>query len=192
MLRALGILVVSIGVTWLMVAFNMETSVETGGGLYVPDRVVNIDLMERRQNHLMMGVLVTFIGALMVIFGGSKGNTDTAVVARPSIKPPCDRDLSLDPYRLWLVERYDIKRNDVFDRFVYNSHTFATLDEALASAHADEMSFSVSSGWREAARREASEAEFAEASERNADIHKVGVISFAVLIPVIYLFIQTT
>lgn len=46
-----------------------------------------------------------------------------------------ERSFTSDPYRLWLADRYLIKRNDVFDRFVLQDKTFETLDAALAYAH---------------------------------------------------------
>lgn len=43
-----------------------------------------------------------------------------------------ERNFTSDAYRLWLAERYQIQRNDVFDRFVTGGRTFETLDAALA------------------------------------------------------------
>ena len=40
-----------------------------------------------------------------------------------------------DPYRLWLADRYQIQRNELFDRFVIKDQTFETLDAALAHAY---------------------------------------------------------
>jgi len=49
-MRELGCLLVAIGVVWLVIAFNLDTSVGTGSGLYLPDRIENIGLIARRQN----------------------------------------------------------------------------------------------------------------------------------------------
>lgn len=43
--------------------------------------------------------------------------------------------LTSDPYRLWLADRYQIQRNELFNRFVIKDQTFETLDAALAHAY---------------------------------------------------------
>lgn len=49
--------------------------------------------------------------------------------------PPCERDLKLDSYQLWLADRYNIRRNDVFQKFEVERRLFPNLEEALEYAH---------------------------------------------------------
>ena len=150
-MRTAGYWVIAAGVIYLVIAFNMTVSVTTpteyipyvgvvGGG-----EVANLDLMARRQNHLMVAGLITLIGALMAIFG-KDGGDETAAASAPA-KPQAakaefdgDRGLSNDAYRLWLARKYGIERNDVFDKFIFNDSTFDSLDEALIAAHEVEES----------------------------------------------------
>ncbi len=45
------------------------------------------------------------------------------------------RDLNDDSYKLHLAEKYSIKRNDLFEKFVCDDKMFDRLDIALAHAH---------------------------------------------------------
>ena len=144
-MKTWGYILLVIGVVYLLYAFNMDVTVTTptqyipyvgsvGGG-----EVANLDLMERRQNHLIVAALITLIGALMAIFG--KDENTIEVLATPPSTPPVfdgERDIQSDAYRLWLSQRYEIQRNEVFDRFVVGQQTFESLEDALSSAHAIE------------------------------------------------------
>lgn len=107
----------------------------------------NLGLIAQRQNHLFVAGLLTLIGVLLIIFGGwsetQNGNTNVVgnnVASHKLPEPPTeDRDLALDSYRLWLAQKYVIERNDIFDRFVFDQQTYATLDDALDAAHALEI-----------------------------------------------------
>lgn len=146
-MKSWGYGLVTVGIVYLIYAFNMDVSVTTAG-TYVPGygnigggQVANLDLMARRQNHIIVASLVTAIGAAMAIFGKDESGEEDASASptnRPVIPSEFDgqRQLSNDKYRLWLAKHYDIQRNDVFDRFVFDDRTFETLDTALAEAHA--------------------------------------------------------
>lgn len=91
------------------------------------------------------------IGFLLGAFLGPIGliivallNPSTAVTssAADAVKPEKGIDefvgeinLTSDPYRLWLADRYEIQRNELFDRFVIKDQTFDTLDAALSYAY---------------------------------------------------------
>ncbi|MGX7925646.1 hypothetical protein ACWPMX_03630 [Tsuneonella sp. HG094] len=146
-MKSFGVLVTIAGVIYLIIAFNMDVSVSTVG-TYVPGYgqigggdVANLDLMARRQNHVIIAGLLTLVGVLLMIFG--KDGSEAQSVDASGPKPPPHftgrRDLTQDPYRLWLAETYGIKRSDVFNRFVVGQQTFETLDDALAFAHSEEL-----------------------------------------------------
>ena len=45
------------------------------------------------------------------------------------------RDLNNDAYKLFLSKKYDIQKNDVFNKFVCREQMYSTIEEALAYAH---------------------------------------------------------
>lgn len=65
-MKGLGYGALAIGIIWLLVALNMDTSVATDFG-----RVNNIGLMASKQNHILIGGFITFCGLIMAIFGKS-------------------------------------------------------------------------------------------------------------------------
>ena len=58
----------------------------------------------------------------------SKGNKTQVLEA------PATRDLADDAYKLYLAEKYCIKRNDAFEKFVCDNTMFDSMDIALAHA----------------------------------------------------------
>lgn len=131
--KAWGILLAICGGLWLLYALGMDTSVPTGLG----GRVQNIGLLADKQNYIMISCLMLAVGIGMAVIG-SRNDASAAAPTQQSInKPPCERNLELDEYRLWLADRYAVSRNDLFDRFVCQGKTFETLDEALR--HADSL-----------------------------------------------------
>lgn len=139
MMRVWGVWLIVIGAIWLVIAFNMDTSVAYGGLYGAQSRVENIGLIAQRQNHLMVASLITLIGTLMTIFGGGRTGERASSTEVPNFQvtdtPPCERDLSLDTYRLWLAAKYDIKKNEVFDSFICDDQIFKALEDALKHAH---------------------------------------------------------
>jgi hypothetical protein len=146
-MRAIGVILAFVGVLWLLFAFNIDTSVDVGSSILGSGRVENLGLIAQRQNHLFVAGLLTLIGVLLIIFGGwseaqnFNPNQLGNELISPKLPEPAagERDLSFDSYRLWLAEKYAIERNEIFDRFVFDQKTFATLDDALAAAHALEV-----------------------------------------------------
>lgn len=53
--------------------------------------------------------------------------------------PPGEQDLSEDAYKIWLVRKYKIERNDALEKFICEDRLFPTVDGALAYAHAIEQ-----------------------------------------------------
>ncbi|MCH4196655.1 MAG: zinc ribbon domain-containing protein [Serratia liquefaciens] len=69
-MRTIGFLLLAVGVIWLLIAFNMDTSVATGYG----ERVNNIGLIASKQNHMLIASVVSLGAILMVIFGRESSN----------------------------------------------------------------------------------------------------------------------
>lgn len=147
-MRPIGFFVAGLGFLYLIVAFNMDVAVDVPstylpyGGRIGGGEVANLDLMARRENHIMVACLIILIGALMAIFGrgGEVDRADSVAASRSSLSTSFDGERSLtdDPYRLWLADRYGIIRNDVFDCFVVGDKTFPDLEASLAYCHGEE------------------------------------------------------
>ena len=147
-MKVLGWIIAAVGVVYLIIALNMDVSISTPS-TYVPGYgsigggdVANLDLMARRQNHVIVASLLMLIGVLMGIFGNSNSEAKisaTSVTSNVGVAYEGERDLSSDGYRLWLAKTYSIARNDVFDRFVMDEQTFENLDDALMAAHSSEQ-----------------------------------------------------
>ncbi len=50
-----------------------------------------------------------------------------------------EKDLSNDSYKLFLAEKYAIKKNEVFDKFVTQEKLFNSIDDALDFSHSEEI-----------------------------------------------------
>lgn len=48
-------------------------------------------------------------------------------------------DLTSDAYRLWLTKKYDISRNELFDKYIYNENIYDSLDAVIAYVHEKEI-----------------------------------------------------
>lgn len=190
MMRVWGVWLIFVGVIWLVIAFNMDTSVVSYSGMYGADRVENIGLIARRQNHLMVASLITLIGTLMTIFGGKKEEELelSAFASKPPQpnNPPCERDLSLDPYRLWLAAKYNIIKNDVFDAFVFENQTFNTLEEALQKAHDMEQReyerLKTEAATKAEAEQQKAEALAAQQKQQNKNVKVAGLVLLVCLV----------
>lgn len=87
-MKTVGYFILAIGVFWLLMALNMDTSVATGYG----GRVNNIGLMASKQNHLLIGAFVTLCGLLMAIFGKSAQPQPTNTVKCPFCAEPINQE----------------------------------------------------------------------------------------------------
>src|SRR6266516_478379 len=84
-MKGTGILLIVIGAIWTIIAFNMNTAVETGGerigsGAYsveIPKmKVNNLGLMEERRNHLMFAGLTIVVGVILFGFCALSDNSN--------------------------------------------------------------------------------------------------------------------
>lgn len=81
-MKSLGLLLLIIGGIGALLAFNMNTTVNTEAqyisGIYIPSQTVhNIGLMDERRNYLMISSLLVIVGIIMYVFG-SRGESDNA------------------------------------------------------------------------------------------------------------------
>jgi hypothetical protein len=76
-MKRFGVLLIIIGIIWGLVAFNMDTTVQTEsmsiGGMYIPSRSVNnLGKMDERRNHLIAAGLALLIGVILLSSNQSK------------------------------------------------------------------------------------------------------------------------
>lgn len=88
----------------------------------------------------LLGAFLGPIGLIIVaLLNPSRAGTSSAANGDSRKEHDVDfvgeRSFTSDAYRLWLADRYQIQRNDVFDRFVIKDQTFETLDTALSYAY---------------------------------------------------------
>lgn len=136
------------GLIWLLAAWQLDTTVWSGGeligGTWVPGSSVhNIGLQDDKRNQILVSSLLVLIGSIGVVTGLTRApnrpvNWPT-LSERPASSPPCPRDLTLLPYKTWLIERYKIKKSDVLGTYICGDKEFLSSDDALASAHEREL-----------------------------------------------------
>ena len=82
-MKGIGILLIVIGAIWGVVAFSMDTTVDTGGetlgsggySIKVPKmKVHNLGLMEERRNHLMLSGFIILVGGAAFRFWNPRRN----------------------------------------------------------------------------------------------------------------------
>ena len=69
LLPGIGGFVFVVGIIWLVVALNMDTTVSVEGRYLGIDRVHNVGLMNQRTNHTIAASAITVVGALLGIAG---------------------------------------------------------------------------------------------------------------------------
>lgn len=68
-MKSIGGWILAVGVIWVVVALNLDTSVEVSPGV----KVANFDLLAQQQNQVILGALISFAGLLCVIFRKNSG-----------------------------------------------------------------------------------------------------------------------
>ena len=79
------------------------------------------------------------IGAIVLIVIGFAINGNESSEATAQVKKSTFEgtpDISNDAYKIFLVEKYAINKNDVLGGYTLNGHIYKSIDEALAAAHA--------------------------------------------------------
>ncbi|MBS9439265.1 hypothetical protein EAE91_19605 [Photorhabdus noenieputensis] len=62
-MRGLGYLLLSVGIIWILVAFNMDTNITSQYG----NKFNNIEPISSQQNHILIGAFITLYGLIMII-----------------------------------------------------------------------------------------------------------------------------
>lgn len=102
-----------IGGIWVLIAFNMNTTVSTGGqyigSIYIPSTTVNnIGLMDERRNHLMMSALLIVVGVILFAFGNSAQTDNRKSNQTPILSTPIE-DAKKCPYCAEMIKLEAIK-----------------------------------------------------------------------------------
>jgi hypothetical protein len=93
--------------------------------------------VNKRVTGWWLGFLLGPIGWIIVLLlprDGSKEMLAETGGATDADGPPCERDLLEDGYKIWLVEKYCIQRNEALNQFVCRDSLFQTIEDALAYA----------------------------------------------------------
>lgn len=85
-MRNIGFLILAVGVIWVLVALNIDTSVATGYG----GRVNNIGLMANKQNQIVIGGIVIVCGLIISVF--CKSTPSYKIVKCPFCAEDINRD----------------------------------------------------------------------------------------------------
>jgi hypothetical protein len=140
-MKMIGVIAFIIGAIWIIFAINIDVTVPAGE----LGRVNNIGLMNDKQNNIIIGGFLIIAGGIITGFASLRNSSNLAAKNSPPtlpsapVEPPCERDLTLDAYKLWLVSRFNIQRNEVLGSFVCEDTIHSSLDGALEFAHSIEQ-----------------------------------------------------
>jgi hypothetical protein len=138
MMRTVGILVAILGgvfAFWVM--FFFDTTVATPIG-----RVNNIGLMADKQNYIIIGSLLLVVGLVMYYFGKDEEEDDlssSSLEKKDEVKVEeikfwqKERNLSDDAYKIHLVKKYNIEKNEALGKIIANEAMYETIEDALKS-----------------------------------------------------------
>ena len=141
----------------LLLALNMSTTITTEsrniGSIRVPSMTVNnIGLMQDKQNYIITSAVFLIIGVGLYLFAlkhGESKHIEEKPLQRQSeydkrnfvkydndrvpneTKFEGDKVLINDAYKLYLVNKFKVTKNDVFNKYVYQEKLFESLDELL-------------------------------------------------------------
>lgn len=101
------------------------------------------NISQGRGQGFAIGFIVSIVAspiiALLIIIAMKDKSESVSSAAQKTEAPAIlTRQLSNPQYKVWLVEKYNIQRNDVLGEIICGSESFGTIDEALAFAHQTE------------------------------------------------------
>ena len=150
-------IVAAISALCLALALNMSTTVTTPaqnlGVIKIPSLTVhNIGLMQDQKNYITTSTVFLVIGVVLYLLGlknysnkqiennilGSaperEGLNNYAQRTFKTENFAGEKTLSNDAYKLYLLDVYAIKKNDLLNKFVCKEKIFDTLDDAILFA----------------------------------------------------------
>lgn len=133
-MKGFGIVLMVCGALAGLGALGMDTSVYAGMGR----RVHNLGLIQQQQNMVLLGAAAFIAGALLVALASRNASArgQGACADNHTFWPAeKERSLTQGEYRLYLVEKYGIRKNDTLGQFVLDKKTYNDLNSALYAAH---------------------------------------------------------
>ena len=156
-MKIIGIIVSLVSTICLLIALNMSTTVTTRssgfGDFRIPSMTVNnLGLMQDKQNYIITSAVFLIIGVGLYLFalknGESKHIGEKPLQSQSDydkrdfikydiVRAPNetsfsgDKELTNDAYKLYLVNKFKVTKNDVFNKYVYREKLFDSLDELL-------------------------------------------------------------
>lgn len=171
-----SIYLIIIGISWIIFAFNIDTSVVTGGqtigsgefAVQVPlMRVNNLGLMNEKQNHLIISSLVLLIGVALFIFSNKQTDKNTNDTNTLSLKNRIE-----DFINIYVENESKIKNNDHLKKL------FLRCSEHDKSLNLRELDDAISYIINNATPKVSSkEAQIFDTIEKLSDLNKTGAIS---------------
>ena len=104
-MRAIGAILIILGLVWAAIAFNMSTTVQAGGerigsgafSVDVPSVTVNnLGLIEQRRNHLMMAGVAIIAGIILFGFGSASRPEQPTTSATHRVCPFCAEQIKTE------------------------------------------------------------------------------------------------
>ena len=124
-MKVLGIVLITLSVVLLLMGATMNVGYHG---------YANLDLMNRRSNLLMVGGGLLVGGVIALGFGFYEPNGDRPQRPRASGEFHGNRNLDNAAYKEFLINYYDIRRNDVLGEFILGEQSFPNLGQVLAEA----------------------------------------------------------
>ena len=91
--------------------------------------------VQKQSAGFWLGAYLGPLGWIIVLLLPRNGHPKNTNNARPKPRRPANASLDNDLYRVWLVDAYDIQKNDVLGQYLCAGRPFDTADSALEYAH---------------------------------------------------------
>ena len=91
--------------------------------------------VQKQSTGFWLGAYLGPLGWIIVLLLPRNGHPKNTSNSRPKPRRPANASLENDLYRVWLVDAYDIQKNDVLGQYLCAGRPFDTADSALEYAH---------------------------------------------------------
>tara|TARA_B100001123_G_C14741137_1_gene800971 strand:+ start:181 stop:633 length:453 start_codon:yes stop_codon:yes gene_type:complete len=82
---------------------------------------------------VIIGIISIIVGAYMRYLS-KQAVTVESITNEPQKQFSGNRTLENETYKLYLVEKYKIKKNETLDKYVFNDEPYSSLEQALEAA----------------------------------------------------------